>query len=468
MRKELRTLVIDDDELSRHSIASVFKAEGWNVEEARSSGEPIQVAPRGEWDVVVYDAARDQHNGFEFLKTLTREFPKTRVVLTTSQPSATAALDAAVLGAFDYLPKPLKDPSLLLRRLAQRCEASLEDANLHRSRRNQNTGETLVGSSDSLIEVMKQVGRIAATSLPVLLTGDSGTGKEVVASLLHQRSSRSNRPFVAVNCSAIPATLIESELFGHEKGAFTGADRDRQGLWEEAAGGTILLDEITETSLSFQVKLLRIIQRGEVRRVGSNQVRHLDVRVVAASNRDVVQEVAAGRFRQDLFHRLNAVSITLPSLRERREDIPALIENFERRMSPHRKLRFSPEVLRLFQDYSWPGNIRELEHVVMRCVAMCDGIVLPQDLPEAIRNQRHSPSDQSALVCPGPQREEWPQLASIEATYVAEVLTHTNWNKQATSRILNVDRKTLNRMIKRHQIAGPRRKLNSHKDYRAA
>jgi two-component system, NtrC family, response regulator AtoC len=468
MPKELRTLVIDDDDLSRHSIASVFRAAGWNVQEARSSGESIHPWPRGEWDVVVYDAARDQRNGFELLKVLTKEFPKTKVVLTTSQPSATAALDAAVLGAFDYLPKPLKEPSLLLRRLTQRCEASLADAKVDRSRRNHDTGEVLVGRSDSLIEVMKQVGRIAATSLPVLLTGESGTGKEVVASLLHQRSSRSNHPFVAVNCSAIPATLIESELFGHEKGAFTGADRDRQGLWEEAAGGTILLDEITETSLSFQVKLLRIIQRGEVRRVGSNQVRHLDVRVVAASNRDVVQEVAAGRFRQDLFHRLNAVSITLPSLRERKEDIPALIESFERGMSPNRKLRFSPEVLQIFQDYSWPGNVRELEHVVMRCVALCDGIVLPHDLPEAIRNQRHSPSPQSAPADPRPEREDWPQLAAIEAAYVAEVLAHTNWNKQATSRILNVDRKTLDRMIKRHQIAGPRKRLTSHKDYRAA
>jgi DNA-binding NtrC family response regulator len=304
--------------------------------------------------------------------------------------------------------------------------------------------------------------------LPVLLTGESGTGKEVVASMLHQCSSRSERPFVAVNCSAIPSELIESELFGHEKGSFTGADRDRQGLWEEAAGGTILLDEITETSLSFQVKLLRIIQSGEVRRVGSNQTRHLDVRVIAASNRDVEAEVEAGRFRRDLFHRLNAVSIRLPSLRERKEDITLLIEAFVRRVSPQTRLQLSPEVLTTFQHYPWPGNVRELEHVVMRCVAMCDGIVLPQDLPESIRNYRSPLVETADLHVVSREIDDWPQLAAVEGAYVARVLAHTRWNKQAAARLLNVDRKTLHRMIKRHNIAAPAKAVSQSKDYRAA
>ena len=238
---------------------------------------------------------------------------------------------------------------------------------------------------------MKQVGRVAATSLPVLLTGESGTGKEVVASALHQHSQRSEGSFVAVNCGAIPSELIESELFGHVRGSFTGADRDRRGLWEEADGGTVFLDEITETAPAFQVKLLRALQEGEIRRVGSNQTQKLDVRVIAASNRDVEGEVKAGRFRQDLFYRLNAVSIVLPPLRERREDILPLTRYFSERVySLNSSVSFSPEALVLLEAYAWPGNIRELENAVVRAAAMCDGTIRAQDLPSETTASRAS------------------------------------------------------------------------------
>jgi DNA-binding NtrC family response regulator len=288
----------------------------------------------------------------------------------------------------------------------------------------------------------------------VLLTGESGTGKEVVASALHQRSRRSTQPFVAVNCGAIPGELIEAELFGHVKGSFTGADRDRIGLWEEADGGTVFLDEITETTPAFQVKLLRAVQEGEIRRVGSNQTVKVDVRVVAASNRDVEQEVEAGRFRKDLFYRLNAVSIVLPPLRERREDILPLAQTFAARvhtLSP--TVKFSSDALSVLERYSWPGNVRELENAIVRAAAMCDGMIRLQDLPERVRtNETGVGTPLSGENTANADEHEWSTLAVVEGRYVARVLERTGGNKQAAARMLDIDRKTLDRMIKRHGI----------------
>jgi two-component system, NtrC family, response regulator AtoC len=378
--------------------------------------------------------------------------------LMTGHGSASGALDATAFGAYDYLLKPFGVEALqsLLRTVSERLVNRLT----HRlvSRKPAISYESdidLVGRSAAFIEVMKQVGRVAGTNLPVLLTGESGTGKELVASALHRRSPRFDKPFVALNCGAIPAELIESELFGHTRGSFTGADRDRRGLWEEADGGTILLDEITETTSAFQVKLLRALQEGEIRRVGSNQTQKLDVRVIASSNSDVEREVATGKFRQDLFYRLNAVSIVLPPLRERREDILPLAKSFADQvysLSP--AVAFSPESLALLEKYPWPGNIRELENAIVRAAAMWDGTFRPQDLPERLRGYRETVEsrDRQTESAQVESIEEWPLLAEIEGRYVGRVLAHTGGNKQAAARLLGVDRKTLDRMIKRHKI----------------
>jgi DNA-binding NtrC family response regulator len=305
---------------------------------------------------------------------------------------------------------------------------------------------------------MKQIGRVASTNLPVLLSGESGTGKEVIASALHSRSPRRDHPFVAVNCGAISPELIESELFGHVKGSFAGADRDRVGLWEAADKGTIFLDEITETTPAFQVKLLRTLQQGEIRQVGSNETHRVDVRVIAASNRNVEEEVAAGRFRQDLFYRLNAVSLRLPPLRERREDILLLAKSFaERVYSLSPKVRFSDEALQVLKKYHWPGNIPELENAVVLATAVCDGLIRVNDLPEYLQKYAESEMDedsQSEEKGSGPNdaAEEYLPLSVIEGRHVAKTLAHTGGNKQAAARLLNVDRKTLDRMIKRHKI----------------
>jgi transcriptional regulator with GAF, ATPase, and Fis domain len=305
---------------------------------------------------------------------------------------------------------------------------------------------------------MKQVGRVSNTNLPILLTGETGTGKGLVACAIHQRSGRSDKPFIAINCGAIPAESIEAELFGHVKGAFAGADRDRRGLWENADGGTVFLDEITETSSSFQVKLLQALQTGEIRRVGSDQTQKVNVRVIAASNRKVEQEVAAGRFRNDLFYRLNAVSIVLPPLRDRAEDIPPLAQSFADRvysLSPN--VKFSTEALSLLEKFHWPGNIRELESVVVRAVAMCDGTITAKDLPERVRNYNLKPfeAENSESHVGESANGDWVSLSEIEGRYVARVLEHTRGNKQAAARLLEVDRKTLDRMIKRHHINPP-------------
>ena len=453
----MNALVIDDEVLVRRFVGAVLREEGWTVSEVASAEEAFGMMHEKDWTVVFCDVVLGGADGFSVLKRFKEELPQTKVVLMTGHGNASGALDATAYGAYDYLLKPfgmeeLQSLSRAIReRIFERPEQRLDTAT--NKVRGYQSDITLIGRSAAFIEVMKQVGRMAVTNLPVLLMGESGTGKEVVASAIHRRSSRANQPFVAVNCGAIPADLIESELFGHLKGSFTGADRDRRGLWEEADGGTVFLDEITETSLAFQVKLLRALQEGEVRRVGSNRTERVDVRVIAASNRDVEMEVNAGRFRQDLFYRLNVVTIVLPPLRERTEDILPLAQRFVEEvyaLSP--TVRFAPDSLELLERYPWPGNIRELENAIVRAAALCDGTIRVADLPERVRNyQSRSTASPSSKVNSVNNKDEWLPLAEVEARYVARVLEHTRGNKQAAARLLQVDRKTVERILKRHQ-----------------
>jgi DNA-binding NtrC family response regulator len=456
----MQALVIDDDPQIRKFVSEVLRDEDWELTEAASAEEVFELMREREWPVVFCDVILGGADGFSVLKRFKQQQPRAKVVLMTGDGNASGALDATSFGAFDYLLKPFGPEEL--RMLSQALREQLPKGP---SRRLQAPDATsgyqadvgLLGRSEAFIEVMKQVGRVANTNLPVLLTGESGTGKEVVASSLHSRSSRAEGPFVAVNCGAISAELIESELFGHVKGSFTGAERDRRGLWEEADKGTIFLDEITETTPAFQVKLLRALQQSEIRRVGSNHSQRVDVRVIASSNRNVEEELKAGRFREDLFYRLNAVSITLPPLRERPEDILLLAKSFaERVYSLSPRVTFSPEVLRLLEKYPWPGNIRELENAVVRAAAICDGTIRLKDLPERVQqhgNLQEKVFSRSEFETAPAVVEEWCPLSTVEGRYVEKVLMHTRGNKQAAARILAVDRKTLDRMIKRHKIA---------------
>ena len=456
---QFQALVIDDEPQVREFVSTILSNDGWKVAQSSSAEEAFTMLNDEPWSVVFCDVMLGGADGYSVLRRFKEELPETKVVLMTGHGTAVGALDATAFGAYDYLLKPFGPEEVGSLATALREQLSEKTRVLSpKHHPGYRTDIELVGRSHAFIEVMKQVGRVAPTNLPVLLTGESGTGKELVASTIHQRSGRVDRTFVAVNCGAIPAELIEAELFGHVKGSFTGADRDRRGLWEEADGGTVFLDEITETTLSFQVKLLRVLQQGEIRRVGSNQTQKVNVRVIAASNRDVEGEVKAGRFRNDLFYRLNAVVITLPPLRDRREDIPPLAQTFaERVFSLSPSVRFAPEALKLLQRYDWPGNIRELENAVVRAAAMCDGTIRVKDLPERVRSYSQAGDNNELREIPSSLPEEWTSLSTVEGRYVARVLSHTSGNKQAAARVLEVDRKTLDRMIKRHKIDYDRR-----------
>ncbi|HZS06770.1 MAG TPA: sigma-54 dependent transcriptional regulator [Blastocatellia bacterium] len=460
----MNALVIDDEPLIRENMAEILRADGWAVSEAESAERALSLLQSGRWNLVFCDirlGAEDNRDGLIVLERFIKEQPEARIIVMTGHGSAAGALDAVSSGAYDYLMKPFDIERVM--EISQAVRLSLErQANPASASETKSspvyTSETdLVGRSAAFVEMMKLVGRVAATSLPVLITGASGTGKEVVARAIHRRSLRSDNPFVAVNCGALPSELIESELFGHVRGSFTGATSDRRGLWEEADGGTVFLDEVTETTPAFQVKLLRALQEGEIRRVGSNSTIRVDVRVIAATNRDVEPAVREGHFRQDLLYRLNAVTLRLPPLHERREDVLPLARHFARRVTRPGGTPpdFSPEAIELLEQYSWPGNIRELENAIMRAAALCDHMIRPEDLPERIRSSSQIDAQVAGRTVPAQTRsadQELITLAELEARHITRVLAHTGGNKQAAARILGIDRTTLQRMIKRYGI----------------
>src|SRR3954465_7372258 len=460
---DLKALVVDDDDLIRSNVAEVLSNEGWDVTEAESAERALDLLRGDAWSLVFCDVKLSGNNdfeGYDVLRKFNEEQPDAQIVLMTGHGSAVGALDAVSSGAYDYLMKPFEISDV--KRISQAVRGGIEK----RARRG-TTGELtspsvytsdidLVGASAAFVEVMKLVGRVASTNLPVLITGESGTGKEIVARAIHRRSARGEKPFVAVNCGALPAELIESELFGHVRGSFTGATVDRRGLWQEADRGTVFLDEITETTPAFQVKLLRALQEGEIRRVGSNQTQRVDVRVIAATNRDAEDEVRQGRFRQDLLYRLNAVTIHLPALRERREDIRALAKYFvERTLGPDaRPIGFSKEALWMLDNYDWPGNIRELENAIVRATALCDQTVRPEDLPERVRRSFKSIGKETngGRADTVEDDEVLLPLSEIERRHILRVLSRTGGNKQAAARILGIDRTTLQRKLERYDL----------------
>lgn len=457
----MQALVVDDDPQICHFVADVLRADGWQVSVAETAARALEMIAEQRWSLVFCDVLLKGASGFDVLRQFVEKQPDAQIVLMTGHGSAADAMDAMALGAYDYLLKPfgIRDVEELSEAVRKRFEKQRHVESEEPAASTRASDLNLIGKSPALVNVMKMVGRMSTTSLPVLITGESGTGKEVVARAIHYGSPRASKPFVAVNCGALPSELIESELFGHMRGSFTGAERDRPGLFEEADGGTIFLDEIAETTSDFQVKLLRALQQGEIRRVGANRALSVDVRVIAASNREPKAEVREGRFRQDLFYRLNGINLHLPPLRERREDILLLVKHFAGRVraEDEPRLRFSREAVRLLEEYTWPGNIRELENAVLHAAALCDHTtVRPEDLPEDIRHSDAHTSAEKTAAAPGKSSiltvEDWMSLERLEGEYVARLLEHTGGNKLAAARILNVDRKTLDRMLAKHKI----------------
>jgi two-component system response regulator AtoC len=399
-----RVLIADDDEALRESLELFLASEGYEVVGAPDGAAALAQLERAPVDVVLCDLRMPGMDGLELLPQLLRQLPGLTVILMSAYGGRELALEALKRGAYDYLAKPFPPSEAVLAiRKAQERERLRRSNELLKREIERTVGERpIVAASQRMVAVLELIERAAEFKATVLLTGESGTGKEVLARALHAQSARRAQAFVAVNCGAIPETLLESELFGHAKGAFTGADRARRGLFVEADGGTLFLDEIGELPLSLQVKLLRVLQEEEVRPVGDSKSRSVDVRVIAATARDLTAEVAAGRFREDLFYRLDVLRVTVPPLRERREDIPLLVDHFlgQFRASLGKPVRgIADDALARLVAYDWPGNVRELENVIERAVILANGDRLTlRELPEGVA----TPAETGAPEAPVP------------------------------------------------------------------
>ena len=386
-----RILVIDDDNEVRYSLNRVLSSQHYLVQEAPSGEEGVAAVKKQPPDVVLLDNRMTGMSGIETLQHIRAANPKQLIIFMTAFGTAQTAIEAMKFGAYDYVVKPFDPPKLLaLVESALRTQADSKSAAGYKPVINTDEHkEGIVGASAAMQTVFKVIGQFAASDASVMITGESGTGKELVARSIHRHSHRAAKPFVAVNCAAIPENLIESELFGHERGSFTGATAQRLGKFEQCDGGTIFLDEIGDMTPTTQTKILRVLQEGDIQRVGGVDTIKVSVRVIAATNKDLEQLVREKKFREDLYYRLNVVRLKLPPLRERREDVPQIVDFFVQNLAKAKKVKarkVSPEALALFATYGWPGNVRELENVIYRsAVAATGDTILPKDLPEEVR-----------------------------------------------------------------------------------
>jgi DNA-binding NtrC family response regulator len=441
-----RIFVVDDDASSRELLTRILASEGHQVTALGDGREALERLAAGEApDLVVSDIRMGDLDGLQLVDAFREKAADTPVILVTAFGNIDGAVDAIRRGAFDYISKPYDVDAIKVvvgRALMQR-QLALENRALRRDLRDKYKLENVVGRSEAMLQVYKTAARVAATDATVLIQGESGTGKELVARAIHGASPRAQRPFVAVDCGAIAEGVLESELFGHARGAFTGAQATRRGLFEEADRGSLFLDEIGDIGPNLQARLLRALQEGTIRKVGTNEPVNVDVRVVAATNKDLSQAVKDGRFREDLFYRLNVVSILIPPLRERPEDIPLLAEHFAAKHGRSEGAALSPAARDLLVAYDWPGNVRELENVVARGLALNpSGVVTPEDLPEHVRAARPAAGERAGLGF-----TDRPTLADLERRYAAQVLQETGGNKTRAAEILGIDRKTLYRLV---------------------
>jgi len=448
-------LLFEDDETLADLLARVLRSDGYKVDLFESAGEIPSTARLAHYDLVLSDIhLAEGSSGHDVLRKVRSAGSSLPVILMTAFADVEGAMNAVTEGAYEYIPKPI-DPMLLKRMVAEavarkRLATSAPPEPPAPAPRDD---AKIVGATGSMINVYKTVAQVAPTTSTVLIVGESGTGKELVARSIHAKSPRATRPFVAVNCAALPESILESELFGHEKGAFTGAVGVKRGLFEEANGGTLLLDEIGEISPKTQVQLLRVLQEGEIRRVGASDTVKVDVRVVAATNRDLKAEVAAGRFREDLFFRLQVVTVRVPALRERKGDIALLVKHFLAKHAARQGRavpRVAPEVLEALAAYDFPGNVRELAHAMERAVLLArEGVVTTADLPPEVSSAWQT----QAPEAPGELTADWPTLAVLERRYIDRVLARTGGNKTRAADVLGIDRRTLNRMFARERAA---------------
>lgn len=452
-KSHIATILVADDEADfRQALQDLLITEGHNVVAAEDGTSAINALQERRFDLVLLDVRMPRVDGIEVLNFIKQQYVDTQVIMISGVNEVKIAVECMKNGAFYYLTKPYSIDELfsLVHRALDQKSLVIENKVMKNELARLAQSSHLIGQCNEFVKVLELASKVAPTDSTVLIQGASGTGKELFANFLHKNSTRSDKPFVALNCASIPDTLIESELFGHEKGAFTDAQAMRQGLVEIANGGTLFLDEIGEVSQAFQPKLLRFIQTGEFRRIGGNKTLKSDVRIISATNKNLVAEVAAGRFREDLLYRLNVITLNLPSLQQRKDDIPLLIENILQRKSKSKnKYSIHPDALQALMEYDWPGNIRELENVLERAMILAeDNVIRVKDLALPPRLIRQSTSDENT----GGKIGSAITIEELEKEHIAAVLANTKWNKNLASKILGISLKTLYTKIHQYNL----------------
>ncbi len=443
-----RILVVDDERVIQEGCKRVLANSNYLVETIGDGEAALEMVSNESFDLVLLDLKLPGLGGMEVLRLLKEKDPQVEIVMITGYPSIEGAVEAIKLGAYDYLPKPFSPDQLRLtvKRALERKKLLLENEYLHRELKAKCEREVIIGESKVMQRIYEMVKKVAPTDSTVLLYGESGTGKELIARAIHNYSLRKDKEFVPVDCSSLVETLLESELFGHVKGSFTGAIQTKHGSFELANGGTFFFDEISNLSLNIQAKLLRVLQEREIKPVGGTKRIKVDVRIIAATNRELRKAVASGTFREDLFYRLNVVPITLPPLRERKEDVPLLAHHFLSLYNKKRKkplLDISPEVMTSLLEYDWPGHGSELYNTIERALVLADNeIILPRDLPWYIRNQEKKED----------KGEKYKTLEGVEKEHIQRVLQASDYQRGEAAKILGIDRKTLYYKIKRYGL----------------
>jgi DNA-binding NtrC family response regulator len=447
-------LVVDDDAETLELLQEILGEEGYRVVASSSGEEALEVGKQELFDVIISDMRLGANlDGLDVLRTYKTLQPESEVILITAFGSMETAIEAVKAGAFDYISKPFKIDEVLLqveRALGNR-KLVRENRSLKRQLGSQAQLSSLVGRSPKMLDIYKKIAVVADSRSTVLICGESGTGKELVARAIHYNGPRAAERFYAVNCGGLAESLLETELFGHVRGSFTGAVENKRGIFEEASGGTVFLDEVSEMSPALQVNVLRTVEEQEVRRIGSNQVVKVDVRIIAASNRNLAALVDEGKFRQDLYYRLRVIEVDLPPLRERVEDVPLLVEHFLKRFGAERGKEFSisPYALSALMSYEWPGNVRELENALESAAALTRaGFIAPENLPPKLVGKS---GEDNRLV---DFYSDLPTLEEMEKRYLAHVMMVTGGNKVRTSSILGMSRKTLYRKLDEYKIRG--------------
>ena len=450
MSDPLKILVVDDEESIRHMLSLTLKKEGYKCRTVDNGEEGLKELIAGQWDIVLCDVRMPKMGGMELLDELSNRGIHTTVIVMSAFGNRDVAIEAIKRGAYDYIDKPFKRDEVLLTLLKaeERLQLKRENDALKSVTEVDGQFHGIIGQSETMLNVYRTVEKVAGFKSTVLISGESGTGKELVARAIHTLSSRRKKPWIPINCGAIPANLLESELFGHVKGAFTDASTDKRGLFMEADGGTLFLDEIGELPMALQVKLLRVLQESEVRRVGENTPTKVDVRVIAASLKDLQGEVKAGTFREDLFYRLNVIQIEMPALRERRDDIPALLTHFvgvqNARLGTNVK-GVTPEALEAILAYPWPGNVRELQNCIERGVVLANGDTIDVDLlPERLRES----SDELKQLFSAEELSIKKMSAALERILIRRALEKTKGNRTNAAKLLEISHRALLYKIK--------------------